>query len=460
MEDDTEILDWGNEEEERNTVGGVQRSFAPEEDAVSLGGDEEDDEFLAHQSRVPQSTNRGQTPSKPMEPSAKGMATDARQRRVAEPVRPDTPPKHSDKAPQQPSTLPLSLPLGKLTHALPAKPVSSMSFVHPSHPAVIAATAMASHSDRNKRNSGAPSIRSHDNGDSLPSGWEIKWSQSTGEVYYYNTRTEESTWTRPGSPSPRETHSYRPEDSLDRGFSSRNGDIPLRKGRSDGDDLSYDDRHYRPTENGRRDDRPTQTYSGDSYQISNRQNGPSSLPSRTRDDQKGPSSRRPHSPSGRDSVQSARREAPATTTLSAQDRSWVASDVIRERERRQHDSGGSSDHDRRPRDTDKSSTLSTLSTPSPSHLHLPTSIGRQSSSRGGGRSMKQTSCEALGVELRCTISSSFFFDLLAWTHGRSSWIPVFSLFLPVLYFSPSPLFTFFRSLFSRTTFARYLYSRT
>ena len=468
MEDDTEILDWGNEEEERNTVGGVQRSVALEEDAVSLGGDEEEDEFLAHQSRVPQgtkSTNRSQTPSRLAEPSAKGMVTDTRQRRGAEPVRPDTPPKHLEKT-QQSSTLPLSLGLGTLTHALPAKPVSSMPFVHPSHPPIIEATAMGSHSDRNKRNGGAPSTHSHDNGDSLPSGWEIKWSRSTSEVYYYNTRTEESTWTCPDSPSLCEAHSYRPEGSLDRGLSSRNGDIPSRKGRSDGDDLSYDDRHYRPAENGRRDDRSTQTYSGDSYQTSNRQNGPSLLPSRTRDDERGPPSRRPHSPpSGRDSVQSTRCEAPVAAALSSQDRIWIASDVIvqpRERERRQHDSGVvPSDYDRRhSRDTDKSSTLSTLSTPSPSHLHIPTSIGRQDSSRGGGQSMKQTSCEALGVELRCTIPSSFLFDLLAWTHGRLSWITIFYPFLPVLCLSPSPLFTFFRYLLSRTTFARHLFPRS
>ncbi|KAG6331831.1 hypothetical protein ID866_7261 [Astraeus odoratus] len=229
MDDDTEILDWGNEDEERNVGSGEQRSFAAEEDAVSLGGDEEDD-FLAHQSRVPQGTNRGQTPSRSTE--------SARKRSGSESFPSDTSPrrqqqeKESDmSAPDQSAALPRPV-----THALPPKPtVTTMSFVHPSHPSIIEATAMASQSDRNKRNGGGSKARSHDNIDALPQGWEIKLSRSTGEVYYYNPRTEESTWTRPGTASFRDAQNYHSEEPLDRGFLNRNGDIPSRTGLSDSD---------------------------------------------------------------------------------------------------------------------------------------------------------------------------------------------------------------------------------
>jgi hypothetical protein len=63
------------------------------------------------------------------------------------------------------------------------------------------------------------------------------------------------------------------------------------------------------------------------------------------------------------------------------------------------------------------------------------------------------------VELRSTIFCSFLFDFfLAWTHGRSSWIPVFFLLCPPsLYLHLSPFF-FSPLLFSRTQVAYQLQS--
>ncbi|KAI6001603.1 hypothetical protein F5J12DRAFT_704723, partial [Pisolithus orientalis] len=205
MADETEVLDWGNEEEERVALG-EQGSFAAEEDAVSLGGDEED-EFLAHQSRVPQRTSRPQTPLTATEPPGKQDAPAAQAKAnlpsKSDPARADTPSKYqqSDKEADEGALRPssaLSRPIGKLTHALPPKPlVTIMPFVHPSHPSTFEATAMASLTERNKRDGVGQKAHAHDNGDSLPPGWEVKLSRSTGEVYYYNSRTQESTWTQP-----------------------------------------------------------------------------------------------------------------------------------------------------------------------------------------------------------------------------------------------------------------------
>ena len=60
---------------------------------------------------------------------------------------------------------------GTPVHALPPKPVlSSVPFVHPSHPSITEATAMASRADRDKRNNGGSKP---EYSDPLPPGWEI-----------------------------------------------------------------------------------------------------------------------------------------------------------------------------------------------------------------------------------------------------------------------------------------------
>ncbi|KAI6021695.1 hypothetical protein BKA83DRAFT_7750 [Pisolithus microcarpus] len=352
MADETEVLDWGNEEEERVVLGGEHA----EEDAVSLGGDEED-EFLAHQSLATEPSAKQDGPAGQAKANLPGKSDLARADTPSKYQQPD---KDADESALRPSSA-LSRPpaVGKLTHALPPKPVvTTMPFVHPSHPSIVEATTMGSLAERNKRDGVGQKARVHDNGDSLPPGWEAKWSRSIGEVYYYNTRTQESTWTRPVNTF--RDQAYRSEDPLDRGISSRNGDVPSRTGRLDGGDMSYEDRHYRPGENGRRDDRSGQTYSGESYQAPNRQHDRSPLPSRTRDVERGLPSRRPPSPIHND-AQSAFREAPTLSALSSGDRVWVASDVVveprsRVGERRHRDSPPDLDR-RHPRDADKPATL-------------------------------------------------------------------------------------------------------
>ncbi|KAI9568002.1 hypothetical protein HD554DRAFT_1998950, partial [Boletus coccyginus] len=174
MEDDSEVLDWGHEDE----LAVDKFAIDDAEDAVSLGGDDED-EFLTFQSRSPpKSARRGRTlspqPRRPQEPSERTDPDD----QAALPTRAQS--------------------IGTLVHALPPKPVvSSVPFVHPSHPSIIEATAMASRADRDKRNGAASNASVADYNDSLPPAWELKYPRNGRGVYYYNIHTQESTWTRP-----------------------------------------------------------------------------------------------------------------------------------------------------------------------------------------------------------------------------------------------------------------------
>lgn len=471
MEDDTEVLDWGHEEEEAVAVRSSERrtfSIDDAEDAVSLGGDEED-EFLTYQSRVPQDTVHRHSPPKSSRQS----------RRDQSKGRSDSPPPHYPQeqpnehtgSGEQSSLSGHTHTFGTLVHALPPKPVvSSVPFVHPSHPSIIEATAMASRADCDKRNGAGSKASVYDHNDSLPIGWEVKYPRNGRGVYYYNIHTRESTWTRPTASASREKRgerSDRRDDPLDN-LSARNGDILIpRVGRAESGDMSYNDRHYRPAETGRREERPApstqliDSYVPDSYSPNHRNSRLSPPPPRARERDPAPPSLRPLSPDDsygdRNGVHSSHREAPAAA-LSAQDRVWFARDVApheRPRERRQHDDPTPPETERRdlPQATERSSTLSTLSASSPPTSRTP----RVCSSRGGGRSISQTSREALGVELRHIISCSFLFDFLAWTHGRSSWIPVFSPFAISLLFV-SPFACLLPSLFFRAKVTRLLYS--
>ena len=474
MEDDTEVLDWGHEEEDGVAAHGSERrtfSIDDAEDAVSLGGDEED-EFLTYQSRVPQDTGHcAHSPPK----SSRQSRQDPSKGRSDSPRAHHSPDQLTERTGSGDQSL---LPgrthtFGTLVHALPPKPVvSSVPFVHPSHPSIIEATAMASRADRDKRNGAGSKAGVYDHNDSLLPGWEIKYPRNGRGVYYYNIHTQESTWTRPTVPTIREKRgerSDRRDDPPDKSLSARNeGGLIPRVGRAESGDMSYDDRHYRPGETGRREERPASStqlidsYVPDSYPPNHRNSRPSPPPPRARERDPTPPPRQPQSADGSygddDGVQSSYREAPSAAALSAQDRIWVARNVApheRPEERRQHDNPTpETEHRNLPRDTERSSTLSTLSASSPP----PTSRTRRvCSSRGGGRSISQTSREALGVELRHTISCSFLFDFLAWTHGRSSWIPVFPPFAIYLLFV-SPFACLLPSLFFRAKATRLLSS--
>jgi hypothetical protein len=97
-------------------------------------------------------------------------------------------------------------------------------------------------------------------GEPLPPDWEVRHPRSGGsEVYYYNTKTHESTWVRP-TPAPPKGSRERNErangtshqstggsrarsPSNDHASSLKNRTEPLAP-----EDMSFDDRHYRPVE--------------------------------------------------------------------------------------------------------------------------------------------------------------------------------------------------------------------
>ncbi|KAG1731709.1 hypothetical protein EDB19DRAFT_1736971 [Suillus lakei] len=328
VEDETEVLDWGNEEEDRGTSEHDQSLAAEDaEDAVSLGGDE-DDEFLTYQPRVSQgAAQRTQSPSKAVNPvfvaNARGKAPEHDR-----PKTPARPPQETQSVPEPSPALNRQLSFGKLTHALPPKPiVSSVPFMHPSHPSIIEATAMAARVDRDKKNGIVSKPTTFESGDALPPDWEVRHPRSGRGVYYYNSRTQESTWTRPGSSPPARDRRVADEPRDIVIITKTDDSLTSRIGRSDaGTILSYDDRHYRPGESTRRDERPPmQSYGSqnDSFLASNRANGERSLSPPPL-----PSSRRQRSPSangdqnrGRVSTKDIVR--PGSPIVNA-DRIWVA----------------------------------------------------------------------------------------------------------------------------------------
>ena len=225
------MLDWGHEDDEQI----AQRGPDDTEDAVSLGGDED--------YYYPYPTSEQEAAKTESQFSSSHPTSQVKRDSVGS--RQSVAPQREADSPQ----LRRSQSLGKLTHALPPKPVVSVAPVHPS-PAQ-ASTLASSMIQRERRTNGHGKSNSGGNHDALPPDWELRQARSGGgEHYYYNTRTHESTWTRPvsGKSSP-------VKDSAPHG---REGRSPLRRADSPerrtsrkepkrtGTDLSYEDRHYRP----------------------------------------------------------------------------------------------------------------------------------------------------------------------------------------------------------------------
>ena len=277
MDDDTEVLDWGNEDDEiqgpdtyrsyRSSGDGPDNWRDPEEaeDVVSLGGDEDDmQNFYAYKSSEEDASRGQSSASKPTSQSG-GQKRDQRDFSSHMPSSSQT----SDSA----STLRRSQSFGKMTHALPPKPVLVASTYIPPSPVQMSTLASAMVPREKKANGHGKSGRSLD-GDILPPDWEVRYSRGDSrEKYFYNVKTHESTWTQPGSVSaggsspskgrdvvtteaqdarsPRrgEFDESDPADLSEKDTSSRAGRRTRALSPNNATtSLSYEDRHYRPTD--------------------------------------------------------------------------------------------------------------------------------------------------------------------------------------------------------------------
>ena len=251
MDEDTEVLDWGHEEDDyqsydtrrsRENIGEPRHHVDEDcDDTVSLGGDEDDlGVVYAYQYRSYQEK------SKYPEISRHHHRDHYRE--------------SSHSSARQPSQSYLSPPhsshqYAKLTHALPAKPVIANPTVAVAQSQLLEASSMVNGRGRDRRNSIKKSA-----GEPLPPDWEVRHPRSGGpDAYYYNTRTHESTWDRP-TPTPpkgsRERHegaNGTPHQSVggSRARSPSEDHASPLKNRSEPpppEDMSFEDRHYRPTE--------------------------------------------------------------------------------------------------------------------------------------------------------------------------------------------------------------------
>lgn len=239
MEEDQEQVDYEQDDDDLPPDNHIlQYPTTDADDAVSLGGDDDDIEYSA----VPQHTAGQSAP-----PSRTFSRNDSR----------------GDREPSTDNRTPLMSPVSarsrsqtQLKHALPPKPiVASPSF--PTEPSTTAASPMSmARRQKERRDSNVAENQA------LPAGWEARHSKR-GETYYYDTTTKESQWTRPTASSrakPSESSPVRgrgipPDQRLVKGDSwvaALDGkdavprDVDSSLGKPSAEDFSYDDRHYRP----------------------------------------------------------------------------------------------------------------------------------------------------------------------------------------------------------------------
>lgn len=316
MADEGEELDWGGEEDEhygehaqafvdvkmqdcnRHSKDGSHRvgETGDTEDAVSIGGEEDDmQELVAFQSRT-QLGNSGDDEETVTPPRTHSNVSENRiQRDVG-----TTSKRDKESPPDSRSDSNRS----SLKHALPPKPVSvgpppSFRGRTKPNPSPMRGNDREHHSrrrdserdlrkeadrdggvgrDRDRANSSgklpAVAVASLQHGP-LPPDWEVRRPRDptkADNIYYFNIRTEESTWERPQWPDDHYSGKARPLSPQSRGLDrrgisplstevtqsrssndarpSRFGDSPLYRSRAPEPlpGLSRDDRFYRPVE--------------------------------------------------------------------------------------------------------------------------------------------------------------------------------------------------------------------
>ena len=215
--------------------GGVDAQDDKDSDVVSLGGGDDDmEELYAYQSRthlggVASGDSKSDEPSQ-SHPTEEAKSEDEKPEKtlaastsptvIKKPQQPsnelvsDSSKSHSkpdcqpnaltgDHA-RSPSTTKLVPPTGPL--GLPPKPVAAPTtpYIRPSHPSIMSASSMAAparerdHHDTMKGKHGPHRHASPEN-DSLllAPGWETRRARDgTQDMYYYNTKTHQSTWSR------------------------------------------------------------------------------------------------------------------------------------------------------------------------------------------------------------------------------------------------------------------------
>ncbi|KAI0634716.1 hypothetical protein C8Q77DRAFT_1054193, partial [Trametes polyzona] len=214
VEDDTERLDWGNDDDEQQAPPESYQGYSPRqaggeyagedaEDAVSLGGDDEDEqEFYAHHTTESVSVGGNVLLTKtttvahshPVKRDAQRQSSTSSQhaRAPSQSKNPESPGGGLRRT-HSASTLP-----PPLTHALPPKPVvAPPPHFRPPSPAGPGILASAMVHRQKKSNGSGKSNSGPDGPDALPPDWEIRYSRNGNQAYYFNIKTEESTWTRP-----------------------------------------------------------------------------------------------------------------------------------------------------------------------------------------------------------------------------------------------------------------------
>jgi hypothetical protein len=229
MNDDHEV-DWGNDEDDMpsrpyfdsvgmdHTLGGVETDDV--EDAVSLGGDEEE-EFAAYGAR----SNEQNTPSADRFQTTHSKRY-ARRRSVSVGRTPRKEMSQVQPAPLPPSPQPEARQ-PTLTHALPPKPVVSSSIRAPPSTTAASPMSLPRKERRSNGNTTTTTTTTKKSDDASLSDKETKSSRTVDrESRRRDSNADESSWTRPGSNA---TDLQPPHRDRARGVNDRDGYPPLRR---------------------------------------------------------------------------------------------------------------------------------------------------------------------------------------------------------------------------------------
>ena len=204
MEEDNEILDWGNEDDEhhetlRRPSFNNQRDTGEldAEDSISLGDEDEDitsTTLLTTGAKQDSQQFSGEAAREKLSTPRKSSFSEDSPRRK----------QHSRDLSSPQRSQPNH---GRLTHALPPKPMTTKvpPYLPPSHPSIVEATSMTTRAGgrETKKSNGVSSATSiPSTADELPHNWEYREARNGGGRYYYNTETHLCTWVKPVSSVP------------------------------------------------------------------------------------------------------------------------------------------------------------------------------------------------------------------------------------------------------------------